>query len=210
MSRPRKATSGYIRQEGPSWIGYWWVYPKRFGKPFRKCKSLGKISETTEKKAQAKLDSLIAESVTQAAAMDLRRKSSQFQEMLPLLDQKMRPELHGCVAEMIVCLDLISQGWEIFKPVSPTASCDMIGLRDGQTARIEVKKSSLRGNGTFRCDLRRNHGKYDIIAFVCAKTRKIYYQEALASVSLRSPKLLPELHNSGSFLAGTGESSEAV
>lgn len=49
----------------------------------------------------------------------------------------------GAASEMIVCVDLINKGWEVFRAVSPASPCDLLIMRDGELLRVEVKTGSF-------------------------------------------------------------------
>lgn len=51
------------------------------------------------------------------------------------------PGTAGAVGEMVVCVDLLRQGFEVFRAVSPSCSCDLIALRDKHSWRVEVKQA---------------------------------------------------------------------
>ena len=45
----------------------------------------------------------------------------------------------GAVAELMSCAEMLRRGYEVFRSVSPTASCDLILHKDGITYRVEVR-----------------------------------------------------------------------
>lgn len=45
----------------------------------------------------------------------------------------------GAIGELIVCADLLNKGYEVFRSVSPSCSCDLAVLKDGKLLRIEVR-----------------------------------------------------------------------
>jgi hypothetical protein len=65
----------------------------------------------------------------------------------------------GALSELLASTDLLAQGFEVFRALSPACSCDLIACRGGLTLRIEVRtgqchKSRIhfaRGPGD-RCD----------------------------------------------------------
>lgn len=64
----------------------------------------------------------------------------------------------GAICELQVCADLIIKGFEVFRSVTPHASCDIIGKMDGVLISIEVRASK---NGKFS-----KVGTHDCIASV--------------------------------------------
>lgn len=51
----------------------------------------------------------------------------------------------GAANELRVCADLLLKGYEVFRSVSHTCSCDLIVLKDGRTQRVEVKTGRRQG-----------------------------------------------------------------
>lgn len=49
----------------------------------------------------------------------------------------------GAASELLVCADLLRRGWEVYRSVSPTASCDLFIFSNGVQKRVEVKTASL-------------------------------------------------------------------
>lgn len=74
----------------------------------------------------------------------------------------------GAAGEMIVCADLLAVGFEVYRAVSPSQSCDIIAMACGEVWRIESRVSAVnRFNGRNARNRRgATEGKYDIIAFV--------------------------------------------
>ena len=53
----------------------------------------------------------------------------------------------GAVSELLASTDLLAQGFEVFRALSPHCGCDLIACRDGLALRIEVRTGQRR-NGT--------------------------------------------------------------
>src|SRR5208337_2252007 len=45
----------------------------------------------------------------------------------------------GAVSELEVAADLMRREFEVFRALSPAASCDLIAIREGRILRIEVR-----------------------------------------------------------------------
>ncbi len=52
----------------------------------------------------------------------------------------------GAVAELMVAVELFKLGYEVYRPLSFAASCDLIALKDGIIFRIEVKTARYAGD----------------------------------------------------------------
>jgi hypothetical protein len=45
----------------------------------------------------------------------------------------------GAIQELRVAVDLLKRGYEVFRPLSPSCSCDLLVLKDGGIKKIEVR-----------------------------------------------------------------------
>jgi hypothetical protein len=45
----------------------------------------------------------------------------------------------GAIGELRVCVDLLTKGYEVFRAVSPSCSCDLLVYKEGVATRIEVR-----------------------------------------------------------------------
>jgi ribosomal protein S27AE len=76
----------------------------------------------------------------------------------------------GAVNELRASADLLLRGFEVFRSVSPSCSCDLIAMRKGITLRVEVRTGYRHPNGnTYVC----KHGVHDVIA-ACFKNEIVY------------------------------------
>ena len=86
----------------------------------------------------------------------------------------------GALAELVVCADLLQQGYDVFRSVSSNAACDIIAAnREGELCRIEVKSAvTARGRVTYK-----RHGfdsnKHDVLALVFLREQQIDYSVSL-------------------------------
>lgn len=60
----------------------------------------------------------------------------------------------GAVSELVASVDLLRKGYEVFRALSPSCSCDLAILKDHQLLRIEVRtgKRSATGKITYPPD----------------------------------------------------------
>lgn len=159
----------------PKWSATWYAY-RPDGSRRRRVKVIGIVSEMTEAKARSMLRELIA--------ADNRIATGVFAEKTGIIPRTVKrgdladtTMVKGAMAEMAVAMDLMLKGWDVFRPVSVTATCDLIGVKGPDTIRFEVKSASVVGisNPRFRCDLRRNLGKFDVVAICVFATGEIHY-----------------------------------
>lgn len=53
----------------------------------------------------------------------------------------------GAIQELRVGIDLLGRGYEVFRALSPSCSCDLLAKKDGNEITIEVRTGYLRHNG---------------------------------------------------------------
>ena len=77
----------------------------------------------------------------------------------------------GTVSELRVAADLFQRGYYVFRALSPHCPCDLIGLKDNQLTRFEVRTGTIsQATGKIWADRRM---KADILVIVLA-TQIIY------------------------------------
>lgn len=54
----------------------------------------------------------------------------------------------GAIGELRVSVDLLIKGYEVFRAVSHSCSCDLIAIKQSRALRIEVRTTSYRKDGT--------------------------------------------------------------
>ena len=82
----------------------------------------------------------------------------------------------GAIAELMVTQDLLRKGYEIFRAISASCSCDLIALKNKKLFRIEVKTVYPKLDGTYSTLTWLDSSKFDVLAYVCGNTSKIMYQ----------------------------------
>ena len=78
------------------------------------------------------------------------------------------PATTGAISELRVSVDLLAKGYDVFRALSPSCTCDLAIIKDGKLFRIEVRTTHMRLDGTPT----RNHGdktKADIWAWVSSE-----------------------------------------
>jgi len=83
----------------------------------------------------------------------------------------------GGISELKVVCDLLSKGYEVYRPLIDNASCDLIVLKDNKLTRIEVKTTYRNTGGEIRKSTVKNWGKFDILA--CVLPEGIVYEPDL-------------------------------
>lgn len=83
----------------------------------------------------------------------------------------------GAASELIVAVDLLHKGYEVYRAVVHTTSCDLaMGKRGGPLWRVEVKTAlpSFKRDGTPRLGTQPNWGYFDVLAYVHTDGRIVY------------------------------------
>lgn len=73
----------------------------------------------------------------------------------------------GAISELIVTIDLMQRGFEVFRAVSPACSCDLAALRGGILTRVEVRTGTRYMTGSVSYSLAESEkGRHDVLAVV--------------------------------------------
>jgi hypothetical protein len=83
----------------------------------------------------------------------------------------------GAMAELIVATDLLKRGYEVFRALSPAASCDLAVLKDGKLLRVEVRSGYKYGSSDKVIGNR--HHRADILAMWVGHEQLIRYEPEL-------------------------------
>jgi len=82
----------------------------------------------------------------------------------------------GAMNELIVCSDLLSKGYHVFRNVSQHGPCDMVIIKDNKCFRIEVKTARILPSGLMVHSPVTETQSYDILA-VALNGKAIYLNE---------------------------------
>lgn len=72
----------------------------------------------------------------------------------------------GAIAELVVATDLMRCGYEVFRAISPHATCDLIAQRGGRMLRVEVRTAHIGGDGLMVGGVHDKAGVADVFALV--------------------------------------------
>lgn len=80
----------------------------------------------------------------------------------------------GGLGELAVALDLTHKGWDVYRPISPQACCDVIAVKGPETRKIEVRVAMKwpSGNLHFHCQA---HSEITEFAIVDFDTKQVFY-----------------------------------
>ncbi len=87
----------------------------------------------------------------------------------------------GAIHELLACADLLRKGFDVFRALSPSSSCDAAIIANGKLYRIEVTTGCFSASGKIQHPLKRNG--FDILAIVF-KSGEIQYVPSLKEVGL--------------------------
>lgn len=78
------------------------------------------------------------------------------------------PSTTGAISELRVCADLLIKGYEVFRAVSPDASCDLIVMKRGVITRVQVRTTYRHPatNKLYACTNPADVGRQDMFAWV--------------------------------------------
>lgn len=88
----------------------------------------------------------------------------------------------GAIAELTVCADLLNKGYEVFRSVSQSCSCDMVAMKNGELKRVEVSSgwTSLDGKHYDTGNKIKEQHKYDLLAIYYHRDNTIVYTPELS------------------------------
>ena len=115
---------------------------------------------------------------SRACASRYQQENKNNRRELKLYNDSLPKHVKGTIGELTVINDLLQRGYEVFRPVTPCCSCDLIASKKGYILRIEVKTAVRQGDG-FRNFSRPSLEKYDRFDVLAIATQKgIYYEDA--------------------------------
>lgn len=150
---------------------------------------LGPVDSMSKEDAEHKARTIIDGISASRAFKSNDPTVSSFSELADRTDQQPNSLTLGPVAELIVAADMLRRGYEVFRPISHAASCDIIAIKGRVVIRLEVKSSAIR-RGKFTCSFLHNARKFDMAAIVA--DHKIYYILANELTALLHPRIPPD------------------
>lgn len=80
----------------------------------------------------------------------------------------------GAIAELVVSADLMKRGYEVYRALSQSSSCDLLALKNGILTKIEVKTGYTNG-ATGSLSFPKGKMRADIFAVVDHRNGTITY-----------------------------------
>mgnify|MGYP001615723592 CR=1 FL=1 len=79
----------------------------------------------------------------------------------------------GAARELLVYIDLMERGYQVFRAVSQASPVDLIRDKDGLLERVEVTSGHIHNNGSLTW-APHDKAKFDILAVVLPTNRIVY------------------------------------
>jgi hypothetical protein len=83
----------------------------------------------------------------------------------------------GAIAELGVSADLMRKGFEVYRALSPSSSCDLLVLKNGKVITIEVRSAFSNSNGIIHSPMR--NIKAEVLAQFLHRENRIIYTPPL-------------------------------
>lgn len=109
--------------------------------------------------------------------------------MNPKRHDEMCPGDVGAAHEMLVCVDLLRKGYQVYRSVSPSASFDLAVFRQGELTAVEVTTGLYSPQGGI-VHPPKDTSRFDVLAVVMRDGKIIYKPDI--SGGARSPGVSPD------------------
>ena len=86
----------------------------------------------------------------------------------------------GAMRELVVCADLLSRGFDVFRAVSPSCSFDLVAHRSGRLYRVEVSTGFARPDGSISHS-KRDTSRFDLLGLVL-QSGDVAYQPGIETL----------------------------
>lgn len=87
------------------------------------------------------------------------------------------PGSKGDLSELLVCIDLMKKGYEVYRAVSPASYCDLLAIKGEEIKKIEVRTGfyyeSVKGDKRLQYPKKRTENKEVIV--VTYSDNKLHY-----------------------------------
>ena len=91
-------------------------------------------------------------------------------------DDRMCTGTKGAMHELVVAVDLLRCGFDVFRAQSPACSCDLVVIRGKRTVRIEVRTGQITKAGRLTWPTApRDVGRQDVYAIVTGESDIRYF-----------------------------------
>lgn len=84
----------------------------------------------------------------------------------------------GALSELLASADLIKNGYEVYRALSPSSSCDILALKNGEVKKFEVRTSRRNKSGAISYP-KTNIRAENIIAVILSSKEIVYIPELI-------------------------------
>lgn len=84
----------------------------------------------------------------------------------------------GAISEILVSVDLMKKGWDVFRSLSPASNCDMLAIKNDVILKLEVRTGNyykLKTTGEKKLSYPKERTEGKVIAAVTYSDNKINY-----------------------------------
>ena len=82
----------------------------------------------------------------------------------------------GAISEMVVGVDLLKNGYAVFRALSQACHCDLVATKGKENIRVEVRTGYKAKNGNLSFPMKKEDmGRQDIYAIYIRTTDEIFY-----------------------------------
>lgn len=116
-------------------------------------------------------------------SVDCRRMAQKATNQATYPDATLSSATVGAISELIIAADLLRQGFEVFRALSPSCSCDLAILYKSKLIRVEVRTARRTPLGKLSFAFKQGEGhRHDVLALVGDDGRTIEYRPLLSDL----------------------------
>ena len=102
-------------------------------------------------------------------------------------NRTLSPGTAGALAELAVATDLMAKGYEVFRALSPSCSCDLVVLAGDRIVRVEVKTGYRLKTGKLSCSTKNTAERHDVLAVHVPHEQSIEYRPGIDEITRSVP-----------------------
>jgi hypothetical protein len=189
ISKPKRSSGSlYVRKDYEPWV---WV--ARFAvherlvdgriRARRKSAVLGSFDELTRDQAAELMRRKIVLARRTYESLAASEVNSSHQWFIK------NPLVRGAAAELLVAVDLMRAGLQVYRNLNATGTCDLVAEVDHHFVRVEVKVGTLDASGVPIVETARQVGKFDVLAVVGPDRAVHYFTPDLSRIHFANPIL---------------------
>lgn len=117
---------------------------------------------------------------TKTCSLECRKKRAQanYKRYSGLPDIKLPPNTMGSISELKVATQYMLMGYDVFRSLSLTSSCDLVAIKGSDVIKIEVKTGYINPDTLNISCPKKKQERYDVLAVYVASRDKIYIRKS--------------------------------